>query len=109
MALNPHVLIGFFSELEKLAYKVDEKAINERLRVGSGPLWAAGGGLAGMAISRKLLQEHGAKAFWPIALLSAVPAALAAKFLHGVATGEVPAEQEIAARALGGPRVRPAA
>jgi hypothetical protein len=109
MALDPHILIGFYSELEKIAYKVDEKATNERLRVGSGPLWAAGGALAGMAASRKLLQTHGPKAFWPIAIMSALPAALAAKFLHRAATGEGSVEQEIAARALGGARGRPAA
>lgn len=99
--MNPHFAIGFFSALTKEAYKVDDKTMNERLRVGSGPGWGLAGALTGMAVGRQLTRKLGPKAFWPKALLMAIPAALAAKLFHQV-SGAGNAEQEIAAQALRG-------
>jgi len=99
MRFSDDVWIGFFSELEKRAYDVDPKAFNERLRIGSGPLWAAGGALAGMAAGREAFRRFGPKAFWPVALFAALPAGLAAHLAQKLYSGGTP-EDVIAERML---------
>jgi len=75
------VWIGFFSELEKIAGSVDPKAINERLRSGSGPGWATAGALAGYTVGRKILRQN-PRAWWPLALLSILPGVMAGRLMQ---------------------------
>lgn len=79
---GPGTAAGFLSTLDKLGQTVDPKILHERLRLGTGPWWGAGGLAAGLAVGSRLSRSMGPKAFWPIAALTAMTGLGGAKLLQ---------------------------